>query len=98
MNQVQYTLFSLGLSRLCPHLPHQLLQITTIPIIKQHDCKYNQGSWYKQISSLSQKKILNIHFTLGFELNSNHIYSYILGNISMKTIIFKKIGQYTNSY
>ena len=37
-------------------------------------------------------------FTLGYELSSNHTYNYILGNIRMKTIIFKKIGQYTNSY
>ena len=99
MNQVQCTLFPLGLSRLCPHLPHQILQITTIPIIKQHDCKYNQDSWHKQSLHYLKRKFSTYNpVTLDFELSSSHTYNYILGNIRMKTIIFKKIGQHTNSY
>ena len=96
MNQVQYTLFQLGLGRLCPHLPHQHLQITTIPIIKQYDCKYNQSSWHKQSLHYLKRKFSTYNsVTLGFELSSNHTYNYILRNIRMKTIIFKKIGQNT---
>ena len=78
MNQVQCTLFPLGLSRLCPHLSHQFLQITTIPIIKQHDCKYNQDSWHKQSLHYLKRKFSTYNsVTLGFELSSSHTYSYI---------------------